>query len=56
MRNQAYFLQKIVKKLKCRLVQFLFGTLRVNRISTIQLLHIVINKSISGANSRIGSD
>ena len=31
MKNQALFLRKIkVKKLKCRLLQFLFGALRVN--------------------------
>ena len=31
MKNKPYFLQRIkVKKIKCRLLQFLFGALRVN--------------------------
>ena len=30
MKNQALFSSKIKEKLKCRLLQFLFGALRVN--------------------------
>ena len=36
MKNQALFSEKIkVKKLKCHLLQFLFGALRVNNISLL---------------------
>ena len=40
MKNQALFSSKDKsKKVKCRLLQFLFGTLRVK--STFQLSHLV---------------
>ena len=35
MKNQALFSSKEYKKLKCRLLHFLFGTLRVKNISHI---------------------
>ena len=42
MKNQALFFWKDEsKKLKCRLLQFLFGALRVNS-STIQLLIVTV--------------
>ena len=40
-KNKPYFLQKIkVKKLKCRLLQFLFGALRVSDNSRIMFILI----------------
>ena len=40
MKNQAFFSSKDKnKKLKCRLLQFLFGTIRVNQIALKPKLH-----------------
>ena len=54
MKHQAYFLRKIkVKKLKCRLLQFLFSSVRVNAIlfelaPSIQRLLLKWDGSASG--------
>ena len=41
MKNQALFSSKDKsKKLKCRLLQFLFGALRVKRCEIISVLHL----------------
>ena len=41
MKNQALFSSKDKsKKLKCRLLQFLFGALRVNCFVTSKLVHL----------------
>ena len=48
MKNQALFSSNDkIKKLKCRLLQFLFGPLRVNDdiIALVQILDTVLNRN-----------
>ena len=63
MKNQALFsLKDQSQKLKCRLLQFLFGTLRVNNVKlevlkdgrqTDSQIHVIYIKSLSTPNQKV---